>query len=41
MNVLVREAHLNDTAAIVGILNPIIEAGVYAAHSRCRTFIYR
>jgi L-amino acid N-acyltransferase YncA len=31
MNVLVREARLNDAAAIVGILNPIIEAGVYTA----------
>jgi len=31
MELLVREARLEDAAAIVGILNPIIEAGLYSA----------
>lgn len=31
MNLLIREAQPNDAAAIVGILNPIIEANVYTA----------
>jgi len=31
MNLLVREAQPNDAEAIVGILNPIIETGVYTA----------
>jgi len=29
MNLLIREARLDDAEAIVSILNPIIEAGVY------------
>lgn len=31
MDLLVREARLYDAGAIIGILNPIIEAGVYTA----------
>ena len=31
MDLLVREVRTDDAAAIVGILNPIIEAGVYSA----------
>ena len=31
MDLLVREVQLDDAEAIVGILNPIIEAGVYTA----------
>jgi L-amino acid N-acyltransferase YncA len=31
MDLLVRDARPDDAEAIVGILNPIIEAGVYTA----------
>lgn len=31
MELLIREVQLNDAEAIVGILNPIIQAGIYTA----------